>query len=132
MAANKRSLKKEIHRICGAIAGECIISRIAFPGSNPEKFNELIYRTADLQSSALKLVNVDFPGSPSGYASRKEYNDARHAYYNASFAKLREHFNSRVHEIIHELNETIHSGSTPEERKARMKHLLELGFARQQ
>ncbi|MDE6394466.1 MAG: hypothetical protein K2K77_03900 [Duncaniella sp.] len=72
MAANKRLLKKEIHRICGALAGECVIAKIAIPGIDREKLNEIIYQLADLQVSALRLVSVDFPGTPGSYATRNE------------------------------------------------------------
>ena len=129
MAANRRLLKKEIHRICGALAGECVLAKIAIPGIDREKLNELIYQLAELQESALSLVSVDFPRTPKSYASKKEYTAARRAYYKASFAKLREHFNTRVQEILKEMNATVPDASTPEARKAKMKHLLELGFA---
>ncbi len=105
MAANKRLLKKEIHRICGALAGECVLAKIAIPGIDREKLNEIIYQLADLQASALRLVSVEFPRTPRSFDNRKEYADARRAYFKASFAKL------------------------PEQRKAQMKHILELGFA---
>ena len=129
MAANKRLLKKEIHRICGALAGECVLAKIAIPGIDREKLNEIIYQLADLQASALRLVSVEFPRTPRSFDNRKEYADARRAYFKASFAKLREHFNARVQEILKEMNATVPDASTPEERKAQMKHILELGFA---
>ena len=129
MAANKRLLKKEIHRICGALAGECVLAKIAIPGIVREKLNEIIYQLADLQASALRLVSVEFPRTPRSFDNRKEYADARRAYFKASFAKLREHFNARVQEILKEMNATVPDASTPEQRKAQMKHILELGFA---
>ncbi len=129
MAANKRLLKKEIHRICGALAGECVLAKIAIPGIDREKLNEIIYQLADLQASALRLVSVEFPRAPRSFDNRKEYADARRAYFKASFAKLREHFNARVQEILKEMNATVPDASTPEQRKAQMKHILELGFA---
>ncbi|MCX4369328.1 MAG: hypothetical protein K2I24_06265 [Duncaniella sp.] len=129
MAANKRLLKKEIHRICGALAGECVLAKIAIPGIDREKLNEIIYQLADLQASALRLVSVEFPRTPRSFDNRKEYADARRAYFKASFAKLREHFNARVQEILKEMNATVPDASTPEQRKAQMKHILELGFA---
>lgn len=129
MAANKRLLKKEIHRICGALAGECVLAKIAIPSIDREKLNEIIYQLADLQASALRLVSVEFPRTPRSFDNRKEYADARRAYFKASFAKLREHFNARVQEILKEMNATVPDASTPEQRKAQMKHILELGFA---
>lgn len=131
MAANRRLLKKEIHRICGALAGECVLAKIAIPGIDREKLNRIIYQLADLQESALRLVSVDFPQTPGSFATRREYRRARRAYYKASFARLREHFNSRVAELLKEMNATVPDASTPEQRKAQMKHILELGFDRQ-
>ena len=128
MAANRRLLKKEIHRICGALAGECVIAKLVIPGADTEKLNGIIYQLAELQESALKLVSVDFPQTCSSFASKKEYTDARRAYYKASFAKLREHFNSRVQEILKEMNATV-KASTPEERKAMMSNLPTSGEA---
>ena len=72
MAANKRLLKKEIHRICGALAGECVLAKIAIPGIDREKLNEIIYQLADLQASALRLVSVEFPRTPRSFDNRKE------------------------------------------------------------
>lgn len=132
MAANKRLLKKEIHRICGALAGECVLAKLAIPGINHETLNGIIYQLADLQQSALRLVCVDFPGETSGYGSKKEYVAARRAYFKASYANLREHFNSRIAEILKEMNAAVPNASTPQERKAQMKHILELGFAEEE
>lgn len=129
MAANKRLLKKEIHRICGALAGECVLAKIAIPGINREKLNEIIYQLSDLQGSALRLVNIDFPGSASSYATRKEYVVARRTYFKASYGRLKDHFNVRVQEILREMNATVPDASTPEERKVQMRYLLEQGFA---
>ncbi len=107
MANSKRILKKEIHRICGALAGECVMARLTVPGIDGDALHKCIYELADLQSSALRLVSVDFPGTEKSYGSRKAYVDARRAYYRASFAKLRESFNSRVEEILHEMNAAL-------------------------
>lgn len=132
MAANRRLLKKEIHRICGALAGECVLAKVMIPGIDREKLNEIIYQLADLQASALRLVSIDFPQTRSSFASPKEYSVARRAYFHASYAKLREHFNTRIQQILHEMNATVPSSLTPEERNARLKHVLELGFAEEE
>lgn len=112
MAANRRLLKKEIHRICGALAGECVLAKIAVPGADGEKLNDIICQLAGLQESALRLVSVDFPRTPGSFASRKEYAGARRAYYKASYARLREHFNARVQEILGQMNAAVPSPRT--------------------
>lgn len=112
MAANKRLLKKEIRRICGALAGECVIAKLTVPGINPEDFNHIIYKLADLQESAVRLVSVEFPQSPSSFESMKAYRDARHAYFKESFTKLKLEFNKRVEVLVKEMNSAL-----PEEQK---------------
>lgn len=126
--ANKRVLKKEIRRICGALAGECVLARLAIPGIDKSKLNELVYQLAELQESAMALIKIDFPGNTKSYPSKQAYAKARKEYFHAAYSKLRDHFNSRIQEIIKEMNATVPDASTPEARKEKMKHLLELGF----
>ncbi|MDE5752870.1 MAG: hypothetical protein K2H88_09560 [Duncaniella sp.] len=112
MASNKRLLKKEIRTICGALAGECVIAKLTIPGVNPESFNQIIYKLADLQESAIRLVSVEFPQSPSSFDNKKAYADARHAYFKEAFAKLEDNFNKRVEELVKEMNAAL-----PDEQK---------------
>ncbi len=118
MAANKRLLKKEIRSICGALAGECVVANITIPGVNPEDFNKIIYELADLQESALRLVSVDFPQSPSSFDSKKAYIDARRGYYKESFRKLKIEFNKRVEEIVKEMNAALPDAQKQANKKA--------------
>lgn len=113
MAANKRLLKKEIRNICGALAGECVIAKLTIPGVNVEEFNKIIYQLADLQESAIRLVSIDFPQTPSSFNTPKEYVDARRAYYKESFTKLKLDFNARIVEIVKAMNKAL-----PEDQKA--------------
>lgn len=107
MANNKRILKKEIRTICGALAGECVIAKITVPGICSKTLDEIIYKLADTQESALALINFDFPQAAKSFASKKEYADARHAYYKAGFAKLKADFNSRIDAIVKEMNAAL-------------------------
>lgn len=126
MAANKRLLKKEIHRMCGALAGECILAKLAIPGIDCNRLDKLICELAELQESALGLVSVDFPGSSESYATKSDFVKARRSYFKASYAKLKEHFNTRVQEILKEMNATV-SVTGGEDRKAKMKRMQEYG-----
>lgn len=112
MATNKRTLKKEIRRICGALAGECVMAKIIIPGVNQEDFNHIIYKLADLQESAIRLISVDFPQSPSSFDSAKAYKEARTHYFKDSFRKLKHNFNVRVEELVKEMNKAL-----PDEQK---------------
>lgn len=107
MATNKRTLKKEIRMICGALAGECVIAKITIPGINPEKLNEIIYDIADLQSNAIRMISVTFPRTESSFASKKEYNDEKHKYFHAAFRKLKGDFNAHVEAIIKKMNSAL-------------------------
>ncbi|MCI9284734.1 MAG: hypothetical protein HFJ91_02790 [Muribaculaceae bacterium] len=107
MASNKRLLKKEIRTICGALAGECVLAKLSIPGVNPESYNKIIYELADIQESALSLVNVDFPQSPAAFDSRKAYMDARHSYFKQAYRKLKGNFNSRIEDVVKEMNAAL-------------------------
>ena len=61
MAANKRLLKKEIHRICGALAGECVLAKIAIPGIDREKLNEIIYQLGVGSAAGERGVSAHAP-----------------------------------------------------------------------
>lgn len=107
MATNKRVLKKEIRRICGSLAGECVVAKLTIPGVNPEAFNKIIYHLADLQQSAIRLISVDFPQSPKDFANNGEYLKARRDYYKKSFGTLKANFNKRVAELVKEMNAAL-------------------------
>ncbi|MCM1164102.1 MAG: hypothetical protein NC339_07635 [Muribaculaceae bacterium] len=107
MATNKRTLKKEIRMICGALAGECVIAKITIPGIDTEKLNEIIYDIADLQANAIRMISVTFPRSESSYESKKQYADERHKYFHAAFRKLKGDFNARIDQIIKEMNAAL-------------------------
>jgi hypothetical protein len=112
MSTNKRTLKKEIRLICGALAGECVITKITVPGVNAEALNEIIYDIADLQTNALRMVNITFPRSESSFDSHKEYADEKHRYFHAAFRKLKADFNNHVEKIIKAMNAVL-----PQEQK---------------
>ena len=121
MSTNIRTLKKEIRMICGALAGECVIAKITVPGINTETVNEIIYDIADLQANSISLMTVTFPQSKKAFATKKEYNDARHAYFKAAFRKLKGDFNNRTDEIIKKMNEALPQAQKEANKKAAQK-----------
>lgn len=116
--SNKRLLKKEIRLICGSLAGECVIAKIAVPGINPETINEIIYDIADLQANSLALVNVACPHAASGYETKKAYADARAKYYREAFRKLKSDFNTRIEKIVKDMNAALPAGQKEANKKA--------------
>ncbi len=106
--SSKRLLKKEIRNICGALAGECIIAKMAIADIDKAKMDELVYKIADLQETTLKRVSVSFDRTPSSFDyDMKAYNDAAHKYYKAAFKALKGDFNKSVEEIIKEMNAAL-------------------------
>lgn len=117
MSTNKRSLKKEIRLICGALAGECVITKITVPGVNPEALNEIIFEIADLQTNALRMVNIAYPRTGASFETRKEYMDDRHRYFKAAFRKLKADFNNHVEKINKSMNAVLPEAQKEANRK---------------
>ena len=101
---NKRYLKKEIRRICGAIAGECIMASLTIPGIDRKALEQIVVSVAETQEKTLRLISVRFPQTEKAFGNRGEYAAARRAYCKASFTKLKADFNKRIAEILGEMN----------------------------
>ena len=84
--ANKRILKKQIRYICGDVAAECIMSKIFIPGVNQEKFNDIVIKIAELQTTALARTNVAFDKAPRDFESGAAYRKARKQYFAKAFS----------------------------------------------
>ncbi|MCH5326242.1 MAG: hypothetical protein J1E29_03450 [Duncaniella sp.] len=107
MATNKRTLKKEIRMICGALAGECVVAELTVPGIDKNKLNEIILDVADLQYNAIRLMNVAFPNAVSSFATRREYNVEKSKYFKAAFRQLKGQFNAKIEEILKKMNAAL-------------------------
>ena len=71
--ANKRNLKKQIHYICGDIAGEALMAKILVPGVNKDGMTDVILKTAELQTTALCRSNIAFDKAPKDFENKAEY-----------------------------------------------------------
>lgn len=105
--ANKRQLKKNISRVCGALATDLILASYAVPGIERSKVNELLIQIAALQSDARAKASFVFDKSAKDFESERAYNQAHQAYNRAAFAKLGEEFAEAVNGIIKEMNALI-------------------------
>lgn len=106
--AKKRILKKNISRICGAIAGDAMLASYLDPKVDRAKIEDVVRRVAALQETARARVTFWFDKSPRDFAGdRAAYAKARSAYYRAAFEKLRSEFNHEAISIIKELNEAV-------------------------
>ncbi len=118
--ANKRSLKKQIRYICGEVAMQCILSREFVEGIDADKMNELVIKTAELQSNALANVTFAYDKMPHDFASRHDYNKSATAYFRAAYKKFYGEFNKNLQGILKELNEAL-----PAEQREKNKQLAQ-------
>lgn len=102
--ANKRNLKKQIHFICGDIAGEALMAKILVPGVNKDGMTDVILKTAELQTTALCRSNIAFDKAPKDFENKAEYRVARSKYFNQAYKKLSESFNNQVLAIVKNMN----------------------------
>lgn len=100
----KRNIKKEIRRTCGTVACEAIFAASLINGVDKEAMEKPIIGAALLQGNALKKVSVAFDKTPADFATRKEYNKARRAYYKKVFAAIRAEFGNSLQELVNAMN----------------------------
>lgn len=104
MATSKRELKKLIQYACGDIAGECIRAQQTIPGTDVEKWDNIVLNVALLQQEAVNRVSVDFDKTPKDFASKKEYNKARRAYFKQVEKGINDYMQAEVEKIVKEMN----------------------------
>ncbi len=105
--ANKRELKKKIHNICGAMAGELLCAADYIPGFDPERVGELVARIARLQVNSLSHCNFSFEKTPADFETPRAYHTALRAYNRAAFARLNSDIDTEVAAIIKEMNSML-------------------------
>lgn len=105
--ANKRNLKKQIKYVCGDIATDCLIAGNYVKGVDTATMRELVGKLASLQDNTLKNISFAFDKAPRDFADRHAYNKARAAYFRTAFKSLRDKFNSRIQDIIREMNAAL-------------------------
>ena len=94
---------------CGDIAGECIFAESAFGENNLEQWDSIIIDTALLQQEAVNRVNNRFDKKVKDFANRKEYNQARRAFFKQCEKELSEYFRAEVNNIAKRMNELMPS-----------------------
>ena len=119
--ANKRDLKKQIHYVCGELALTCIFTRDCIPGVDLAKVNDIIVKVASLQSNALKHLNFSFDKARKDFNNPADYNKAKSVYERKAYKSITDEFNSKMAEIVKELNAQL----SPEQRELNKKSLAE-------
>lgn len=108
--ANKRDLKKSIREICGDLAMNALLARMAFPDKVDENaINSIINEIAALQEDTIALSSFSYDKTPKSFATPAEYRRARRAYFATAYKKLDKDFLDRAIEILKQLNEAVPS-----------------------
>lgn len=96
--SNKRSIKKNIHRICGEAAIDVLMN---LPS---DKAREIVIKIAELQTTSLANMSFDFDRSRRDFPNGRMYNQARRHYNRQAIKKLNTEFNNALKRIVEQLN----------------------------
>lgn len=99
--ANKRTLKKDIQKVCGKAAVEVLI------GLPPEVSNKIVLQLAELQTKALARVTFGFDHSRRDFDSPKTFRIAKSRYNKIAYRKLKADFNEALKNIVSEINASL-------------------------
>ena len=117
--ATKREIKKFIRNTCGALAAEILLARAAFPSIERKAVHEVLIDAAALQNASLTKVSVSFDKRPSDFATKAEYNKARHTYFAEAYNRLLDEFDAGVCAIVKKMNAAL-----PEEVRSTFKEAV--------
>lgn len=105
---NKRTLKKNISLICGALAGDAIIAAHLDSAIDRNRLDDVVRRIAALQETSRARVSFAFDKALRDFGGDvAAYHKARRAYFRAAYEKLRSEFNHEAISIVKELNELV-------------------------
>ena len=102
--ANKRELKKYIHRVCGEMAAELLSASNCIEGFDQEKVGELVCRIARLQVNALAHCTFAFDKTAGDFTTAKDYHTALAAYNRMAYNKVKADMNAEIAAILKEMN----------------------------
>ena len=115
---NKRSTKKAIRRICGDVAGECIVASHFINGVSTEEMHKIVIEAATLQTFSLEKVSVAYDKVPSDVGSKREYNKERRAYFKKAFSTLHKEVEAKLQEIVKAMNAALPQEAKDANKKA--------------
>ena len=105
--ANKRQLKKSIHRACNDLAFACFISACSVDALENDTIDSCLTDIQRLKEQALAAASFSFDKSSSEFANRKEYNKARSKYFAEAYRKFSAEFGVRLQEIVDKINASL-------------------------
>lgn len=101
---SKRDLKKQIKYICSDLVGECMVLDLIVPEEKHDEVAQLIVDVALLQEQTLSNCTFSFDKAERDFPSAHAYKQAKSQYVRQAYKTLHEQFNSRLGELVHELN----------------------------
>ena len=105
--ANKRDLKKYIRNTCGALAGEILLARAAFPAIERKTVHDIINEIAILQGRTLSKVAVAYDNKSCRKLDAASYNNERRKYFAKAYDSLLEEFDASVLEVVKKMNAAL-------------------------
>lgn len=110
--ANKRNLKKYVRYACGALASEIRMAHALFPEIDRKSVYNILVEIAGLQTTTLAKANIAFPGGADKHeeGSKARNRAARAVYYREAYGKLLEEFDTRIVEIVKDMNAALPEG----------------------
>lgn len=101
---SKRDLKKQIKYICSDLVGECMVLDLILPDDKHDELAQLVVDIALLQEQTLANCTFSFDKSERDFGSAHAYQQAKSLYFRQAYKALHEQFNTRLGELVHELN----------------------------
>lgn len=99
--ANRRTLKKMIHRTCSDWAVRILIEL------KPEQARKAVLSLAALQTKTLGDVSFAFDRSRRDFDTPRDYKKALSAYNAKAFATLKHNFREGLDEIVKQINAAV-------------------------
>lgn len=114
--ANKRNFKKGVDEIGASICDEMMSAYYNVEGVDKEGISSAIGKVLGAIEKAKENSNIFFDKGVKAFADRKEYLDAKRAFFKSLFEKIQREFADDLDAAVKEFNEAI-----PESVKAKNK-----------
>ena len=105
--SNKRTLKKNVRRVCGALAAETLLARHIAEGIDTNAVTKIITDIADLQCTTLANATFSFDKQARDFDTRAAYHKARTAYHKKAYTQLWHDFTEGVNTIVKAMNAAV-------------------------
>lgn len=116
--ANKRTFKKTVDCLSGAICEDIMINFFAIKDIDKEKADASVARILDVTDAVRIGANHVFGKCVRDFADKKEYMKAKKAFFKKHFAELNATYGSNISEAIKEFNASVPDKIKEENKRA--------------